>query len=102
MPAILFFIEIICVLLIVASVPIFFVREMRFFGSRLLLTGLGGYFGSALGYLIVTLPSKFELIDLPRSLDLTIAFTAVFAGLIVGIRVGYHLADRLNRQRGWD
>jgi hypothetical protein len=48
MPAILFFIDIICILLILASVPIFFVREMRFFGSRLLLTGLGGYFGSAL------------------------------------------------------
>jgi hypothetical protein len=70
---ILFFIDIICVLLIVVSIPIFFVREMRFAASRLLLTALGGYIGSASGYLIVWMPSKFELIDLPRSLDLSIS-----------------------------
>lgn len=104
---ILLFVDIVCVLLVALSVPVFFVRDMRFLASRLLLTGLGGYVGSALGYLAIVLPAKFELID-PHStpaakvLWLTMASIAILLGLALGVRLGYRLANQLNRQRGWD
>ena len=100
--AILFFIDIISILLIVVSIPIFFVREMRFAGTKILLSALGAYFGSGLPYLAIWMLWDRLVIELPESLVLTLAFIVVMAGLGLGVYSGYRLANVVNRQRGWD